>query len=160
MYYHEIAFLPQFRFLLTSFLFGIADGIICTVLCCPFFSKIVKSLFDFLFVIITCTIIVITNIIYQDAALRVYEVIAFFVGIIVVVITIKRKSDLILLNLYKKVLIRIFTPAKRIYELIINNLKILLKKISLMLYNLYIKVSLIVKRIFKVNGNKEKEKKE
>lgn len=160
MYYHEIAFLPQFRFLLTSFLFGIADGIICTVLCFPFFNKTVKFIVDFIFVIITCAVIVITNIIYQDAALRVYEVVSFFAGIMVVIITIKRKTDLLLLNLYKKIIIKIFNPTKRIYELIINYLKILLKKISLMLYNLYIRVSLITKGIFKLNGNKEKEKKE
>ena len=137
MYYHEISLLPQLKFLLYSVFSGIIDGLICTLLCNPIFGKKVRFVLDFIFVIISTFIIVITNIVYQDAALRFYELLGFFFGLLLILLTYKKSSDNFFIkrkNAYNK---RIVTPLKNKCEFIINKVKLVLKKITLLLYNLY-----------------------
>lgn len=160
MYYHEISLLPQLRFLLYSVFAGIIDGFICAFICNPIFSKKMRLLSDIIFMIISTFILVSTNLVFQEAALRFYELLGFFFGLILIIITFKHKTDIFFIkrkNAYSK---RIVIPLKNKCKLIINKTKIVLKKVTLLLYNLYNRMFMNGKEKKANNGSKKEEKKE
>ena len=160
MYYHEISLFPQLRFLLYSVFSGIIDGLICIFICNPLYGKKMRLIADFIFAIISTFLIIITNIVYQEAALRFYELLGFFFGLVLIIITIKQRSDKYLIkrkNAYNK---RIFIPLKNKCKIILNKIKIVLKKITSMMYNLYNRMFIKGKEKKANNGTKKEEKKE
>ena len=160
MYYHEISLLPQLRFLLYSVLSGMIDGVICALLCNPLFTKKVRLITDVIFSLFTTLIIVATNLVYQEGALRLYQLLGFFFGLILIIITFKHKTDKFFIkhkNIYNK---RIVIPLNNKCKIIINKTKLVLKKVTSLLYNLYNRMFLKIKEKKANNGCKKEEKKE
>ena len=159
MYYHDIAFLAQSKFFIYSLLAGMADGVLCLFFCSKSVKESRKFVFDFLFCILSCFIIVIVNIAFQDAALRIYEVLAFILGLFLVVFTLKKRTDKVFVIVKNHLNKHFFTPVLNLFKLIINKIKLLLKKLHTMLYNLYSKFKEIKKRDAKKRTKKEKKEK-
>ncbi len=160
MYYHEISLLPQLRFLLYSVFSGIIDGFICIFLCNPLFTKKARFITDFVFAIICSFTIVFTNIVYQEAALRFYELLGFFFGMILIIITLKQRSDKFFIrrkSFFEKIIVK---PINNKCKFIINKAKLVLKKTTSMLYNLFNRMFINSKENKVGNGRKKETKKE
>lgn len=160
MYYHEISLFPQLRFLLYSVFSGIIDGVLCVLLCNPLFGKKARAVIDFIFVLISAFIIVFTNLVYQEAALRLYELLGFFFGLILIILTLKHKTDKFFLKRKTFYTKRIIFPIKNKSKLIFNKIKIILKKVTSLLYNLNNRILNKSKEKNADNGCQKEEKKE
>ena len=160
MYYHEISLFPQLGFLLYSVFSGMIDGVICIFLCNPLFNKKMRFIADLIFTFLSTFLIVITNLIYQDAALRLYELLGFFFGLVLILITIKQRSDKFFIKRKNSLNKRIIIPINNKCKIIINKTKLVLKKITLLLYNLYNRMFSKSKETKANNGTQEEKKKE
>lgn len=161
MYYHEISFLPQLRFLVYSLMSGFADGIICSLLCSKAIKGKIKYAADFLFCIITVFIIVSVNIASQEGALRVYEVFGFSAGLLIFIAVFKKRTDKIFVfisDALKKIL---FNPICKFFKEIINKARLILKKQGVKVYNLKVETvkKLREKKSLHDKARKEKKKK-
>ena len=158
MYYHNIDFFTQASFFCYSFAAGILDGVLALFLCSSAWShcKRLKIVFDIFFALISVFLIVITNIIFQDAALRFYEMLAFFIALILFLCIFKKRGDKLTKTLFSFVYHHFVFPLMRLCKQIINKLKNVLKKIGNVVYN-FIQKS---KERIKQHAKKEKTKKE
>ena len=157
MYYHQIDFPTQALFFIYSFAAGIVDGCFALILCSGAIKRTrIKIISDIAFCLISVLIIVCTNIVLQDAALRIYEVIAFLAAFILFLLIFKRKSDKVSEKAYAIIKKRIITPIYTLCKHIINISKKILKKIHEVVYNFIHKCKELLKR----HGGKEKSKKE
>lgn len=158
MYYHQIDFFTQAAFFMYSFIAGIVAGFFALFLCSAAFKGKTKVVLDIIFCLICVLILVCTNIVFQDAALRVYEVISFLSSLILFVVLFKKKSDILTEKLFRFIQKLIIQPIYRFCKYIINKLKNILKKIGIVVYNFIQKFKEKMKRNAK--SNKEKKKKE
>ncbi len=135
MYYHDIGFLAQSKFFLYSLCAGVADGLLALLLC----SKAIKGkaavICDFIYCLLSVLLIVCVNIVMQDAALRVYQMIAFLTALILTLILLKKRSDKIALAVQSFLSDKLFRPVFRHCKYIINKLKNILKKAYDVVYN-------------------------
>lgn len=155
MYYHQIDFFTQSRFFFISFGAGLLASLFSFFLCSKVISKKIKIITDIIFCLICVLIIVCTNIAFEDAALRLYELIAFISALLLMVFLFKKRVDMIAEKVCKSVIFPIFSFFKKECKIIINKLKSLLKKIRSVLYNLLRKL----KEHFFTNA-KSKQKKQ
>ena len=157
MYYHQIDFPTQALFFFYSCCAGIIDGFFALILCSRAIkNRRVKLITDIAFCFISVLILVCTNIIFQDAALRVYEVFAFLSALLLFLILFKKRSDAITEKFYMLIRKYILIPIFHFCKLIINICKKILKKIYQVVYNFIYKCKELLKR----NVKKEKSKKE
>ena len=159
MYFHQIDFLTQSRFFLYSFIAGLFNGFIALILCSAAIKGKLKFISDILFCLTSVLLLVCTNIVFQDAALRVYEIAAFLSAGILVIILVKKRSDAIALKLFGFFEKVIWQPFIQKCKLLINKCKKLLKKADTVVYNFNKKF----KEKFRSHaaiGKKEKQKKE
>ncbi|MBR0414186.1 MAG: hypothetical protein IJI67_03845 [Clostridia bacterium] len=111
------------------------------------------------FCLLCVLLIVCTNIVFQEGALRVYEVIAFLTALVLVIIFLKKKSDKAAVKVSVFLYNNLFCPLSQLFKHIMNNIKKLLKKARQMVYNFTNKSKEHLKR----NAEKyttKKEKKE
>jgi len=160
MYYHDIAFGAQARFFLISFAAGLIAGCFALLLCAKPLKGALRFMGDIVFCLICVLLVVCNNIVFQEGALRVYEVIAFLIALASVVIILKKKSDKAAVKvsvLLQKIL---FLPLTKLFKHIMNNIKKLLKKARRMVYNFTNKSKEHLKRnAEKYTTKKEKKKK-
>ena len=156
MYYHDIGFLAQSGFFFVSFVTGVAAGFFALVLLAKPLSGKVRFLCDIVFCLMCVLLLVCTNIIYQDAALRVYEFLAFLLGLGLVLLVLKKHSDRFAQKVVNFGAKYIRVPLSNFCKNIMNKLKNILKKVHCMLYN-FINQR---KEKYKRNGGQTKKKKE
>lgn len=153
MYFHQISFFPQLGFFLISFFAGVSDGLLCLFICPSFLKRVLKGLSDFVFCIISASVFVIINIAYQDASFRLYQLIAFLLGLVLVLIFIKPKTDKIFLLFYNKFIVKIINFLSFLFL----KTKILLKRLYILMYNFIKRRFLKISEKVKINGKKNKE---
>ncbi|MBE6817631.1 MAG: hypothetical protein E7517_00530 [Ruminococcaceae bacterium] len=135
MYYHDIAFGAQFRFFLISFAAGLAAGVCALFLCAKPFKGALRSIFDIVLCLLSVMLFVCTNLVFQEGAMRVYELAAFLIALILIVVLFKKHSDKVALKLADVVKKCFIQPVKRLFKYIVNNIKKLLKKARIIVYN-------------------------
>ena len=160
MYYHQIDFFTQSKFFIISFIAGVLSSFFALILCSKVISKKLKYISDVLFCLISLLIFVCTNIAFQDAALRHYEIFAFVFGLIISVFVFKKKTDIFIEKFYQKFFFPLFSLIEKEYKFIINKLKTLLKKVRSLLYNLISKIKELFFNNAKSKRKKQKEKSE
>lgn len=139
MYYHQIDFLTQTRFFAVSFFAGIVDGVLALILCSNAIAAKIRVFTDILFSLFSVLLIVCCNIIFQDAALRIYEFIAFVAGVLLVVFLFKKKSDRALSSAVRFVNVHVLEPLCLICKRCVKKTKNILKKSREVVYNFYSK---------------------
>lgn len=156
MYYHQIDFFTQSTFFIISFIAGLTDGVLALFLCSPVFKGKTKFFFDILFCVCTVLLIVCTNILFQDAALRVYEMIAFLTALLLFCGIFKKRSDALVIKIDNRLRQHILKPFHSFCKNSMNKCKNILKKQREVVYNLIHKHF----RSFKRNGKKQNQKSE
>ena len=158
MYYHQIDFVTQAAFFFYSFIAGIIAGVFALILCSSAFKGKIKAVLDIIFCLLSVFILVCTNIIFQDAALRVYEVISFISALILIVAVFKKKSDILTQKVFQFFFHFFIKPIQSFCKYIINKIKKILKKIGDVVYNFIHNNKEKMKR--NARTKKEKKKKE
>ena len=156
MYYHQIDFFTQSAFFFISFIAGLFNGVLAVFLCSPIFTGKIKIAFDLLFCLCTVVVIVCINILYQDAALRVYEMIAFITALILFCAIFKKRSDALVLKIHSRLKRHLYLPVKTICKNSMNKCKNILKRQREVVYNYFTHKHF---RSFKHHGKKQKSEK-
>lgn len=159
MYYHEISFLPQFRFLLYSLMTGFADGLLCSMLCNKAIAKKVLYITDFLFCIASVFIILCVNIGFQESALRVYEVLGFILGLCIYIFFIKKYTDRLFGAVYSFIIKVTVSPLKALFKIISDKSNLILKRVHILVYNLKKRITENKEKTLNNGKHKKKEKK-
>ena len=154
MYFHDISFKTQFLFAIYSFIGGFISGFFVLFLCSSVIKGKFKIIPDILCCILTTGILLLVNIAFQDAALRLYEVLFFLLALFICIYFFKRRSDRFLNKLYSLLKNIFIHPLFKICKISINKVKMILKKVSDLLYNAFKKI----KWSFKKHGRKKCKK--
>ena len=160
MYYHDIAFSTQLRFCLISFIAGSVSGLCALFLCAKPLKGALRFVCDVVFCLLSVFILVCTNIVFQEGALRVYQVAAFLAGLLLIVVLLKKHSDRVAEYLAEIGMRYLVLPCKGLYKHIVNNIKNLLKKGLNIVYNSINKMKEYQKRHAKDKALKKEKKKE
>lgn len=131
MYYHSIDFKTQSAFFLFSFLAGVLSGFLFLLLTANFKKRKIAIISETLACVLSLLIFLCTNLVFEDAALRVYELIAYLCAFILTVLLLKPARD----KLAKKLYNRFGKPFYERIKQLVNSLRRVLKKEWRIVYN-------------------------
>ena len=137
MYYHSIDFKTQGTFLLFSMIAGCFAGIVFILLFSRNRKKLKAVFSDILACVAPLFILVCTNIVLEDAALRVYEVITFICSLILTVLFLKPMKDKVLDKIRFLNTKTADKPVFRKSKQLVNSFRIVLKNDTRIVYNFF-----------------------
>ncbi len=163
MYYHEIDFFNQAGFFIYSFVSGFISGLIYSLCDVLAFNKAFRYATDIIFSVSFLQVVIFTNIIFQESALRFYEITGSFLGLFFYLISIKKYVNKFFIFIKRGITDVLIKPSVQIFKLINSFIKKILQYTASKVYNLYkLSVknfgSLFKERFSKNNGGEKKEK--